>query len=389
MRLYPLFKKAMIENFRDWKILIMGITFAPFFVVLMYFYFGEASETYRVVFVNRDQGAIAKDDNSFNGGLALISEIETMANSDEAVALKVFQEKEMLEAQKLLKDESADLIVEIPENFSLVLMAYKNGESPEPAVVRTYGDPANPKYIMAAAWSDSLAFQFAVEWSGLQGPLKFEAESLSSTTSLTDFDLYVPGLLGLALMMLMFTAAATLIKEKDKGTIVRLRISNMTTAEWLVAVSLAQVIIGLLALGLTYLTAAALGYQASGSLMAMTIVGILSCLAIIAISVLVAAWLRTIFDLMTVGCFPFFILMFFSGGMFPIPTISLFSLGGHSFNVNDILPTTHSISAFGKILNQGMGLGDVVFEMAVLAVLTIFYFAIGIWLFTKRHMRAV
>ena len=38
MRLHPLFKKTVIENFRDWKVLILGVTFAPFFVVLMYFY---------------------------------------------------------------------------------------------------------------------------------------------------------------------------------------------------------------------------------------------------------------------------------------------------------------------------------------------------------------
>jgi ABC-2 type transport system permease protein len=318
----------------------------------------------------------------------LISEIETFTGSEGAIVLKVFREKEMPEAQKSLKNKSADLIVEIPENFSQVLTNYKKGESLAPAVVKTYGDPVNPKYIMAAAWSDSLAYQFTVDWTGLEGPLKLETEALTQLISLTDFDLYVPGLLGLALIMLMFTAAATLIKEKDKGTIVRLRISNMTTTEWLFAMSLSQVIIGLLAMGLTYLTAFAFGYQTSGSIMAMTVVGILSCLAIIAISVLVAALLRTIFDLMTIGCFPFFILMFFSGGMFPIPTISLFALGGRSVNVNGILPTTHSITAFGKILNQGMGLGDVVFEMGAIVVLTIFYFAIGIWLFTKRHMRA-
>jgi ABC-2 type transport system permease protein len=265
---------------------------------------------------------------------------------------------------------------------------YKEGERPAPAVVRTFGDPANPKYIMAAAWSDSLTYQFAVDWSGLQGPLKFETESLSPLKSLTDFDLYVPGLLGLALIMLMFTAAATLIKEKDKGTIVRLRISNMTTTEWLIAVSLSQVIIGLLAMGLTYLTAVGFGYQSTGSLLAMSAVGILSCLAIVAISVLVAALLRTIFDLMTIGCFPFFIMMFFSGGMFPIPTISLFALGERSINVNDILPTTHSITAFGKILNRGAGLGDVTYEVGAIIVLTVLYFAVGIWLFTRRHMRS-
>ena len=378
----------MIENFRDWKILIMGITFAPFFVVLMYFYFGEATETYRVIFVNHDRGAIAKDGNEFNVGQALISEIEKFKDQDGAFMLKVSREIDIDAAKERLNHKSADLIVQIPENFSQTLLEYKEGEEPAPAAVRTYGDPANPKSIMAAAWSDSLTYQFVVEWSGSQGPLSFEAESLSSTTSLTDFDLYVPGLLGLALMMLMFTAAATLIKEKDKGTIVRLRISNMTTSEWLIALGLSQIIIGMLAMGTTYLTAVALGYQTSGSMIAMTVVGILSCMAIIAISVLVAALLRTVFDLMTIGCFPFFILMFFSGGMFPIPTISLFAIGGRSFNVNDILPTTHSIAAFGKILNQRAGLSDVVFELGSIAVLTVLYFACGIWLFTRRHMQA-
>jgi ABC-2 type transport system permease protein len=179
-----------------------------------------------------------------------------------------------------------------------------------------------------------------------------------------------------------------LIKEKDKGTIVRLRISNMTTTEWLVAVSLTQVIIGLLAVGLTYLTAVVFGFQGGGAWIAMTVISLLSCGAMIAISLIVAALLRTIFDLMTIGTFPFFILMFFSGGMFPIPSIQLFSLGGRSIHVNDILPTTHSITAMGKILNRGASLGEVTFEMGAILVLTGVFFGMGVWLFSRRHMRA-
>jgi ABC-2 type transport system permease protein len=388
MRMYPLFKKAMLENFRDWKIFLLGITFAPFFVVLMHFYFGEATETYRVVFVDHDRGATAQNGTVIHAGQVLISEMEKFSSQDGAVMLKISRELEIDAAREQLKSKSVDLILEIPANFSQTLLDYKEGERPESAIIKTYGDQTNPKYIMSAAWSDAIAFQFSEDWTGSQGPLTFVTEGLSPSRSLTDFDLYVPGLLGLALMMLMFTAAATLIKEKDKGTIVRLRISNMTTTEWLIAMSLSQVIIGLLAMGLTYLTAVVLGYQTTGSLMAVGVVGLLSCLAIIAISVMVAAWLRTVFDLMTVGCFPFFILMFFSGGMFPIPAIELFVLGGRSINMNDVLPTTHAISAFGKILNQGAGLGDVVFEMVAIVVLTTLYFAIGIWLFTRRHMKA-
>lgn len=378
----------MIENFRDWKILILGLTFAPFFVVLMYFYFGETVEFYRILFVNHDQGVLTKNRNPFNAGQALMAKMTEFKYTDGTNMLKVSQEDELSEAQQRLRKKSVDLIVEIPENFSKTLLDYKEGKTPEPAVVRSYGDPSNVKYIMAAAWSDSLTYQFTVDWTGLKGPLQLETESLSQLKSVTDFDLYVPGLLGLALMMLMFTAAATLIKEKDKGTIVRLRVSNMTTTEWLVAVGLTQVIIGGLAVGLTYLTAVMLGYQGGGSWLAMSVITILSCVAIIAISFLVAALLRTIFDLMTIGTFPFFILMFFSGGMFPIPTIQLFSLGGRPFNVNDILPTTHSIAAMGKILNQSAGLGEVSLEIGAILVLMVAYLSAGVWLFTRRHMRA-
>lgn len=388
MRALPLFKKAMIENFRDWKILILGLTFAPFFVVLMYFYFGEAVESYRILFVNHDRGVISEGRSSIHAGEILISEMEKFQHSNGAVRLNVSKEDSLAEAQKRLKRKSVDLVVEIPENFSRTLLDYKREERPDPAVVKTYGDPTNPKYIMAAAWSDSITYQFTVDWTGLKGPLQLETENISPLESVTDFDLYVPGLLGLALMMLMFTAAATLIKEKDKGTIVRLRISNMATSEWLVAVGLTQVIVGLLAVGLTYSTAVMLGYQGGGSWIIMVVITILSSVSMMAISLLVAALLRTVFDLMTVGCFPFFILMFFSGGMFPIPAIQLFAFDGRAINVNDILPTTHSITAMSKILNQGAGFGELVFEMGAIVFLSVVYFTLGIWLFAYRHLKA-
>ncbi len=60
MRSCALFKKALIENFRDWKILILTLSFAPFFVYLMYFYYGNASKTYNVIMVNNDQGVITE-----------------------------------------------------------------------------------------------------------------------------------------------------------------------------------------------------------------------------------------------------------------------------------------------------------------------------------------
>lgn len=390
MRIISLFRKTWIENIRDWKILILTLTFAPLFVLLMYFYVGESTQSpYQVVVINHDVGASTAEHGDFNSGSDLILEMTSVQDAEGRKIIEVKQGLDMVTARKQLMNNAVDLVVEIPERFSEVLLSYSQGNQPDPVVVETYGDPTKANYIMAAVWSDMITYEYAAATVGLESPLEIQVNTISGKQTLNEFELYVPALLVLALIMLMFTAAASLIKEKDKGTIIRLRLSNMTTFEWLTAVSLTQVIIGMLALALTFATAVALGYQTSGSLVDLLIVGLLSCLSIIAISIIVAAYLRTIFDLLTIGCFPFFILMFFSGGMFPLPPLRIFTIGDRAININDVLPTTHAISAMSKILNYGAGLNDVAFELAAIAVLTIVLFAFGIWLFTRRQMQAV
>ena len=389
MRIVSLFRKTLIENIRDWKILILTLTFAPLFVLLMYSYVDESTRSaYRVVVINRDAGFSDPDQGEFNAGSDLILEMVKVKDPEGRLLFEVKQELDMATAQKQLLNNSVDLVVEIPEDFSEVLMDFSKGYQLDPVIVTTFGDPSRANYIMAAVWSDMITYEYTAATAGMNSPLEIHVKTVSGQQTLNEFELYVPGLLVLALIMLMFTAAASLIKEKDKGTIIRLRLSNMTTFEWLMAVSLVQVIIGMLALVLTYLTAVALGYESSGSIPAVMLVGFLTCLSIIAISIIVAAYLRTIFDLLTIGCFPFFILMFFSWGMFPLPPLRLFTVGDRTMNINDLLPTTHAINAMSKILNYGAGLRDVAFELAAIIVLTIVFFTVGVWVFTRRHMRA-
>jgi ABC-2 type transport system permease protein len=388
MRLIGLIKKTMVENFRDWKIMVLILTFAPFFIFLMYFYFGETTKVYQITVVNHDSGFHGNNGKWFRAGEELVSALKQVRSPQGKTLLKIHMEKDLKNARKRVENRSADLVVEIPRDFSRILTDYKQGSQPDPAMVRTYGDPSNLDHLMAVVWSDIITYQYVSRVTGWTGPLDLQALPVGNKKSLNEFDLYVPGLLVLAVMMLMFTAAASLIKEKDKETLVRLRMSRMTTFEWLLAVSFIQIIIGLLALILAFLSALAVGYETDGSILAMMVVGLLSCLSVMAIGVIVAAFLRTVFDLMTIGCFPFFILMFFSGGMFPLPRLKLFSLFGHAINVNDILPTTHTISALNQILNFGASLGDVLFELAAILILTVIFFSLGAWIFTRRHMMA-
>jgi ABC-2 type transport system permease protein len=211
---------------------------------------------------------------------------------------------------------------------------------------------------------------------------------VGSGRPLTEFDLYVPALLVLGIIMVLFTAATSLIKEVDRGTMTRLVLSRLRLWELLTAVSINQVGLGLGAVALAYAAAMSCGYRSEGSLGVLLVVGALTSLSVVALAVITSAFLKSMFELLTVGTFPFFILMFFSECMFPLPRLPVASLLGHTLYANDVLPPTLCVRAFNQVLNYGAGLGDVAFEIVVITVLTAVYFGLGAWLFSRRHGRA-
>ena len=81
--------------------------------------------------------------------------------------------------------------------------------------------------------------------------------------------------------------------------------------------------------------------------------------------------------------------MFFSGGMFPLPGVPLFQWGERAVELNEILPTTHAITALNRVLSYDAGLGDIQYELWAVVLLTTAFYAIGTWLFTRKHMPGV
>ena len=48
----------------------------------------------------------------------------------------------------------------------------------------------------------------------------------------------------------------------------------------------------------------------------------------------------------------------------------------------------HAVNAINKVMTLGAGFSDITYELAALVVLTVVYFAIGVWIFNRTHMRA-
>jgi ABC-2 type transport system permease protein len=185
--------------------------------------------------------------------------------------------------------------------------------------------------------------------------------------------------------MMLFTAGASIVREVEKDTITRLALSKLNSAEFMTALSLNQIIIGLICLFMTLMAAFSVGYTTSGSIPLLILVGALTCFSVISISIITSCFIKTMFGLLTLGCFPFFILMFFSDCFLPLPKINLFSMAGHQVFVNDILPTATATRAFNKILNYDSGFSDISFEILWILAISLVYFFIGVWLFKKKY----
>ncbi len=378
MKTIDCFIKTFKENLRDWKILILAIVFAPFFIYMMYMYMGDSgSSTYNIVLINNDEkGKISNN---------LINEWEKMQTEDGNPILKIRVVYDSLNAREMIKNKDADLFITIPEDFSDSFNMFLADGAGSLSPLRSYGDQANMKYMIAASFIDYITYSYISEATGIEIPFNVKYEYSGRGKSLNEFDLYVPALLVLSIIMMLFTAGASVVREIEKDTITRLSLSKLTSAEFMTALSLNQIIIGLICLLLTLLAAFSVGYTTSGSLPLLLLVGALTSFSVISISIITSCFIKTMFGLLTLGCFPFFILMFFSDCFLPLPKINLISLAGHQFYVNDILPTATATRAFNKILNYESGFSDVSFEILWILALSLVYFFIGVWLFKKKY----
>ena len=211
--------------------------------------------------------------------------------------------------------------------------------------------------------------------------------ALGTSATASSFDMIVPGILIVSLIMLMFTASIAFVSEVENKTIMRLKLSKLNVFEFLAGISSVQLLVGIISVLLTLLTAIMLGFKYEGSMMIMIIIASLTSLSIIAFSLIIAAITKTANEVLVVGNFPMFLFMFFTGAAFPLKSDALFTIAGYPINIQGLMTPTHAISALNKTLIMNMDISSIIPEIISIIVLTMLYFLIGGIIFKQRHLK--
>lgn len=388
MRLLSVVRKSLQEQTRDILALSLTLVFAPLFVFLYSLLFPSGSTTYRIVILNNDVSVPLADGSTLVAGDQVVEAIKGVKYADGNPLLLTKPVADLAEVEPLLRDREATAFVVIPEDFSRTIQAARGGDHSVTTSVTFGGDLTNPYYVVAALLATTAVDSYVQEATGQQPLVQYVEEPLGASAARSEFEVYVPGLLVFSVMMLVFTAPMTVAREVEAGTLRRLQITRMTAFDLLGGTTISLVLVGAVAVVLTLLAALALGFRSQGPLWVAVPVGVVTSLSVIGLGLIIACFSKTVAQAFVIANFPLGLFMFFSGAVFPMPRVSLFSLGGRTIGLYDILPPTHAVVALNKVLTLGAGLGDVTYELTTLLVLSVVYFAAGVWLFQRTHLRA-
>lgn len=386
MRIYNVIKKSFKEQIRQFWILLLTISMAPFFIFVYYLIIESSKVSYDLLIVNQDT-AVQHLSQTINHSELLIDLAERMQQSSTHVPVKIKSAENRESGIRQLKNKNADAVVIIPEDFSVRIQKMADSEFENPLVIEFFGDLTDFNYIVTAIWANDLLNRYIEKTTGKSPPLKIRETALGSSASIDDFTYSVPGLLILSVIMLMLTATIALIMEVENKTMFRLKLSKLTGLEFLAGVSFVQLVIGIAAILLSLVVAVGLGFSYSGSLIPIVVIAALTSISIIAFSMILAGVTKTVNEVLVLGNFPLFLFMFFTGVAFPIKGQVLFSILDYPVTLPGLMSPYHAVIALRKIMVMNMSLGDVLPEIAALVVLTVLYFSIGAWVFQKRHMQ--
>jgi ABC-2 type transport system permease protein len=387
MRFWAVFKKSMREQLRNLLVLSLTLVFGAFFVFLYWMFFpSNGSTAYTILVLNQDAGAEI-DGTLYNAGSEAIQAITALSYPNGTPMLHIVSLSDQEEIEPRLRDREGQAYVIFPEDFSRELVAARNGDRQATTRLEFGGDLTNPYYMVGAIMATSAIDAYAQQAAQMPSLIHYDEHALGGSGTRSEFEIYVPGMLVFAVVLMIFSASMVVTHEVESGTLYRLKLTRMTAFDLLGGISLSLVLVGVASELLAFATALGLGFHSYGPVWVAILVGAFTSLSVIGLGMIVAAFSKTTAQAFIIANFPLAFFMFFSGAIMPIPEVTLFTISGQAVGLYDLLPPRHAVIALNKIFTLGAGLGDVTYELVMLTFLSVLYFAVGMWIFERRHLR--
>lgn len=378
MKAILVFKKSLKQQLRDKVGFSLSLLTVPFFVLFYWLCCNGDTAALKLIVLNNDKGCI-EHSKTINYGRRLIDQLGNLPLKPENNNFIIETINNETQLNHLLNNRKAAAGLIIPSDFSDSLKSDKQTLTS----VQLKGEATLPSYYVAKDVITQVLYNFKYK-----DTLTIKELPIGFSDKRSPFELYVPGLLVFAVIMMIFSASMAVAREIESCTLDRLKMTPLTTLDLLTGISALQLIQGLFSVTLTFLAATALGFKSAGSISYAFFISGIACFASVGTGMVIGGISKTQNRAFLISSIAMFLLILFSGVIFPRPEVELFQLAGYEVNLFDFLPTTHMAKGLEKILTLGLSPEKLLYETVFLAVLSILYFIAGILFFNRLVLTA-
>ncbi len=375
MKALSITRKTIREAWREPSMLALLVCFPALLIMIYCISFNPSgsgmSQLLRLVVINQDQGAAG----------AQFTRMLQDAQFDHEVLFSVRQVTARADAETILRERKAAMLILIPPDFTTALS--QNGQ-PGLDIV---GDSTFDYYVFATGFLKGMIEQFGAAYRGQNPPPPAAMlEFVSGTGTLTDLQFGIPGTLVFGVMIGVIYIAMIVVREQVSGTLQRFRLTRATAADLLIGIGFAEVILAVLQIILAFGVALLFNFQSTGSLILAVLIGVLVSLSVTGMGLISACVSRSDGQAAMVATAIMIPVVFLSNTIFPMPPMPIATIAGRVINLYDFLPTAHASEAMRRVLIYGDRPSAIAFELIALTVLTSIFLGVGVLVFHQRRI---
>jgi len=368
LRMLLVFRKSLLEMWREPQLTVLTLLFPLFMLVITAIgYSTPKLVTHPVLVLGASQP----------GAGALLERLRVQRYPDGRPMFKVQIEPDSAEADATaaLKAQAATVLLRLATGADGGLRA------------TLVGDATSMRFISASTLLQNLIAPYLEAAAGRPEVVKIAEQPLDLQSAQTDMDLYAPGMMLFAILMLTPQTAMLAAREVRWGTLRRLRLSALRAWELLTGISLAQMVMAAGLVAVMFASAALLGFHNHGPAWLAVGIGLLVSFSAIGLGLMVACVSNSDADAMNIGGVVTMLQVFLSGAFFALPPLTVLTVGTHEISAFDFIPATHGLLALQQVLISGASLSQVAFRLSLTLGLSVVYFGLGVLVFGWRQMR--
>ncbi|MGZ7049333.1 MAG: ABC transporter permease [Methanobacterium sp.] len=408
--------KDLKELLRDRRGLFFILLFPLFFMLIFGFAYGgmgQNNQPHNIAIVNLDQGVTLPTGENMNFGDNLTKVLGDVKYENSDTHIFNITQTSDAEANNLTKQRTVDLEFIIPAGFSQSILDMEKSialSKSATGLTTSAGNNSNTNASTLIIRGDTSYMGFGTSESILTGVLvqyqnsfigaiggtqpqdfiQSTVEGIPGTQAFTSFDYLAPGMIVFAILMLATSVATILTREVESGTLKRLKISKMTSFDFLFGGLIPWSLVAAAQVLILFAVAITIGFHWQGSINSIilaVLIGIIGGIASISLGMIIAAFAKSPPQAGQLGTLIAVPLTFLVGAFFPLPQINIGTFMGQQVQIYDLLPWHQVLVALRDVLTFGYSLDSITYQVGTAIILSAILFVVGVILFSRTRLR--